>query len=84
MSWMGTRDVGYLTQSLEHVGQGLVDAISSLIPLPVVEEIRIDGFLVDKNVLGQADGIIIEQRAEGVHDLCDGSGEERLVLGQLF
>ena len=80
----GMGDLGYLTQGLEHIGQGFVDAISSLIPLPVVEEIRLNGFLVDENVLGQADRVIIEQRAEGVDDLCNGSGEEGFMLGQLL
>ena len=73
-----------LVQHVNHIPERSLDAISAFIPVPISEEIVIDGFVVYKDVLAKLRGIIVKEVAEGIDGLGHGSGEECIYLREFL
>lgn len=61
-----------------------MEHVSPLVPAPIVEQILVYWPLFDEDVLGQLGGIIVEEIAQNVDDLCDSLGEKCILLRKLF
>lgn len=53
-----------------------MEDVSPLIPTPIVEQVLIHRAFFDKDMLSQLGGIIVEEIAQNVNNLCDGLSEK--------
>jgi len=52
-----------------------VENVSALIPTPIIEQVLVYRTFFDEDVLSQLGGIIVEEIAQNVNNLCDSLGE---------
>lgn len=55
-----SRSKSYLVQYIHQIAQTLLDAISSFIPFPAIQDIIIHSPFVYEHMLRQLDGVIVE------------------------
>ena len=76
-----TTDLG---KCINDFTQTFLHAVTTLVPLPPIQEVSVHRFLVHKNMLCELSGIIVQQITEGVHRLRDGCGKESILFWQIF
>ena len=61
-----------------------MEDVSALVPTPILEQILVYWTFFDEDVLGQLGGVIVEEIAQNVNNLCDSLSEERILLRKFF
>jgi len=58
--------------------------VSALVPTPIIEQVLVYRAFFDEDVLSQPRGIIVEEIAQNVNNLCDSLGEKRILFRKFF
>jgi hypothetical protein len=74
----------HLVQGIDKLSQAPLHAISTLIPSPPRKYIFIDIPFVNKDMLPQFRGVIVEKIPQSVHCLSDGTSKESFLLWQIL